>query len=174
MVGAILNTSLAMKSLTCLPSLCFCLTANRETAFVHAISSAGVMYTLTRNCSLGDFDNCGCDDSRNGQLGKERQAVVPLSNPGLLKEALLHYSISITVGKSRMVSIDPLSTHQCVGRELLWQCPAFISPHPCSHWTALVGNSRASPLWLSLQISCNSEIWVFWKEKFKFQVIKTF
>ncbi|XP_072484573.1 protein Wnt-8b isoform X1 [Notamacropus eugenii] len=44
-------------------------TANRETAFVHAISSAGVMYTLTRNCSLGDFDNCGCDDSRNGQLG---------------------------------------------------------------------------------------------------------
>ncbi|KAM8852737.1 protein Wnt-8b isoform 1-T1 [Synchiropus picturatus] len=43
--------------------------ANRETAFVHAISSAGVMYTLTRNCSLGDFDNCGCDDSRNGQRG---------------------------------------------------------------------------------------------------------
>lgn len=44
--------------------------ANRETAFVHAISSAGVMYTLTRNCSLGDFDNCGCDDSRNGQRGQ--------------------------------------------------------------------------------------------------------
>ncbi|XP_078386804.1 protein Wnt-8b [Cetorhinus maximus] len=43
--------------------------ANREAAFVHAISSAGVMYTLTRNCSLGDFENCGCDDSRNGQLG---------------------------------------------------------------------------------------------------------
>ncbi|XP_078055411.1 protein Wnt-8b-like [Mustelus asterias] len=43
--------------------------ANREVAFVHAISSAGVMYTLTRNCSLGDFENCGCDDSRNGQLG---------------------------------------------------------------------------------------------------------
>lgn len=36
---------------------------------MHAISSAGVMYTLTRNCSLGDFDNCGCDDSRNGQRG---------------------------------------------------------------------------------------------------------
>lgn len=46
------------------------ITANRETAFVHAISSAGVMYTLTRNCSLGDFDNCGCDDSRNGQRGQ--------------------------------------------------------------------------------------------------------
>lgn len=46
------------------------LAANREAAFVHAISSAGVMYTLTRNCSLGDFDNCGCDDSRNGQRGE--------------------------------------------------------------------------------------------------------
>ncbi|XP_043925612.1 protein Wnt-8a [Protopterus annectens] len=43
--------------------------ATRETSFVHAISSAGVMYTLTRNCSAGDFDNCGCDDSRNGQVG---------------------------------------------------------------------------------------------------------
>ncbi|XP_053144462.1 protein Wnt-8a isoform X2 [Hemicordylus capensis] len=43
--------------------------ATKETAFVHAISSAGVMYTLTRNCSMGDFDNCGCDNSRNGHPG---------------------------------------------------------------------------------------------------------
>ncbi|XP_053308978.1 protein Wnt-8 [Spea bombifrons] len=43
--------------------------ATRETSFVHAISSAGVMYTLTRNCSMGDFDNCGCDESRNGRIG---------------------------------------------------------------------------------------------------------
>lgn len=43
--------------------------ATSETSFVHAISAAGVMYTLTRNCSLGDLDNCGCDGSRNGQIG---------------------------------------------------------------------------------------------------------
>ncbi|KAG7329130.1 hypothetical protein KOW79_007304 [Hemibagrus wyckioides] len=43
--------------------------ATRETSFVHAISAAGVMYTLTRNCSLGDLDNCGCDNSRNGKIG---------------------------------------------------------------------------------------------------------
>ncbi|XP_064886004.1 protein Wnt-8a isoform X3 [Columba livia] len=43
--------------------------ATRETSFVHAISSAGVMYTLTRNCSMGDFESCGCDDSRNGRVG---------------------------------------------------------------------------------------------------------
>ncbi|NP_001161678.1 wingless-type MMTV integration site family, member 8 precursor [Saccoglossus kowalevskii] len=45
--------------------------ANRETSFVHAISSAGVMYTLTRNCSLGDFDKCGCDDTKKGDQGGE-------------------------------------------------------------------------------------------------------
>ncbi|XP_059919093.1 protein Wnt-8a-like [Gadus macrocephalus] len=43
--------------------------ATRETSFVHAISAAGVMYTLTRNCSLGDLGNCGCDVSKNGKMG---------------------------------------------------------------------------------------------------------
>ncbi|XP_028968850.1 protein Wnt-8b-like [Galendromus occidentalis] len=37
--------------------------ATREKAFVHAIISAGIMYTLTKNCSLGHFD-CGCDQSK--------------------------------------------------------------------------------------------------------------
>lgn len=46
------------------------LLATRETSFVHAISSAGVMYSLTRNCSMGDFENCGCDNSRNGRVGE--------------------------------------------------------------------------------------------------------
>jgi len=48
----------------------YLLIATRETAFVHAISAAGVMYTLTKNCSLGDFDNCGCDESKIGKTGK--------------------------------------------------------------------------------------------------------
>ncbi|XP_069552966.1 protein Wnt-8-like isoform X2 [Brachyistius frenatus] len=43
--------------------------ATRETSFVHAISAAGVMHSLTRNCSMGDLDNCGCDVSRNGKTG---------------------------------------------------------------------------------------------------------
>lgn len=38
--------------------------ATREKAFVHAIISAGITYTLTRNCSLGHFDNCMCDQTR--------------------------------------------------------------------------------------------------------------
>ena len=44
--------------------------ATRETSFVQAMSAAGVVYTLTRNCSLGDIDKCGCDDSRQGQRGE--------------------------------------------------------------------------------------------------------
>ncbi|KAM9377535.1 protein Wnt-8a-like [Pholidichthys leucotaenia] len=43
--------------------------ATREASFAHAITAAGVMHTLTKNCSVGDFDHCGCDDSRLGQPG---------------------------------------------------------------------------------------------------------
>ncbi|XP_078577765.1 protein Wnt-8b-like isoform X1 [Branchiostoma floridae x Branchiostoma japonicum] len=43
------------------------LPANRETSFVHAISAAGVMYVLTRNCSKGAFEQCGCDLTNNGK-----------------------------------------------------------------------------------------------------------
>ncbi|XP_008832546.2 protein Wnt-8a [Nannospalax galili] len=43
--------------------------ATRETAFIHAISSAGVMHAITKNCSMGDFENCGCDESKKGKTG---------------------------------------------------------------------------------------------------------
>ncbi|XP_037085380.1 protein Wnt-4a-like [Pollicipes pollicipes] len=38
----------------------------RETAFVHAISSAGLAHALTRACSSGRMDDCGCDRSVHG------------------------------------------------------------------------------------------------------------
>lgn len=53
---------------SCSESL-FLFKATRETSFIHAISSAGVMHTITKNCSMGDFENCGCDDSKNGKTG---------------------------------------------------------------------------------------------------------
>ena len=41
-------------------------TGTREMAFVHAISSAGVAHALTRACSSGELENCGCDRSLRG------------------------------------------------------------------------------------------------------------
>jgi wingless-type MMTV integration site family, member 8 len=35
--------------------------ANRETAFVSAVLSAGVTQTISRNCSAGSLDSCGCE-----------------------------------------------------------------------------------------------------------------
>lgn len=37
------------------------------------------MYTLTRNCSLGDLDNCGCDVSRNGKIGEHQSKITKQS-----------------------------------------------------------------------------------------------
>ncbi|XP_076444216.1 protein Wnt-4-like [Babylonia areolata] len=34
---------------------------SRETAYIYAISSAGVMYAVTRACSKGELIRCGCD-----------------------------------------------------------------------------------------------------------------
>ncbi|KAH9501804.1 Ligand for members of the frizzled of seven transmembrane receptors [Dermatophagoides farinae] len=36
---------------------------NREVAFVQAIISAGIVHTVTRNCSAGSLDNCKCTRS---------------------------------------------------------------------------------------------------------------
>lgn len=34
---------------------------SRETAYIYGISSAGVMYSVTRACAKGELDHCGCD-----------------------------------------------------------------------------------------------------------------
>ena len=38
----------------------------REASFVHAIASAGVAHAVTRSCSSGELENCGCDRSLRG------------------------------------------------------------------------------------------------------------
>jgi len=51
------------KVIRAVTALHFMLTGTREAAFVHAISSAGVVYAVTRACSSGQLNRCGCDRS---------------------------------------------------------------------------------------------------------------
>ncbi|KAL1279776.1 hypothetical protein QQF64_014376 [Cirrhinus molitorella] len=44
--------------------------ATRESAFVHAIASAGVAFAVTRACSEGSVTICGCDTRRKGPPGE--------------------------------------------------------------------------------------------------------
>lgn len=35
---------------------------SREKAFIHAISTAGVIYSVTKACTKGEMSQCGCDE----------------------------------------------------------------------------------------------------------------
>lgn len=57
--------------LLCL-SLRLSFSGSREAAFVYAISSAGVVYALTRACSQGELKTCNCDPHKRGRSSDER------------------------------------------------------------------------------------------------------
>lgn len=44
--------------------------ASRESAFVYAISSAGVVHEVTRACSRGELPDCSCDKNKKGKSRK--------------------------------------------------------------------------------------------------------
>lgn len=51
-----------MKVAVCLIfTTCVLFLVSRETAYIYAISSAGIMFSVTRACAKGELDNCGCD-----------------------------------------------------------------------------------------------------------------
>ena len=52
----------------------------REASFVHAISSAGVAHAVTRSCSSGELENCGCDRSLRGMSPEGFQVELFLFN----------------------------------------------------------------------------------------------
>lgn len=54
-----------------LPS-CPTFPGSREAAFVYAISSAGVVYALTRACSQGELKSCNCDPHKRGREKDEK------------------------------------------------------------------------------------------------------
>ena len=62
-LATVLNEPMSLHILTSLFVSFFL--ANRETALVHAITMAGAMYSVVRNCSLGRLENCKCQPSAN-------------------------------------------------------------------------------------------------------------
>ena len=40
---------------------------SREASFVYSISSAGVVYSITRACSRGQLSTCACDPDKKGR-----------------------------------------------------------------------------------------------------------
>lgn len=47
---------------------------NRESSYLHAIASAGVTFQITKGCSQGNWDDCGCDSKPTGRGKKEGEA----------------------------------------------------------------------------------------------------
>ena len=50
-----------IREWTLTPPLWPVVSESRETAYIYAISSAGVMYAVTRACAKGELLKCGCD-----------------------------------------------------------------------------------------------------------------
>lgn len=71
---AVVKIALSMLNtrLTHFLSLCLFLylSATRESAFVHAIASAGVAFAVTRSCAEGTSTMCGCDSHHKGPPGE--------------------------------------------------------------------------------------------------------
>lgn len=40
---------------------------NRESSYLHAIAAAGVAYQVTKGCTQGNWDVCGCDSRMQGR-----------------------------------------------------------------------------------------------------------
>ncbi|KAF2900508.1 hypothetical protein ILUMI_05678 [Ignelater luminosus] len=47
--------------------------ANREQAFAHAIISAGIVHSITKNCSRGQLKGCGCSPYLRGPASLKQQ-----------------------------------------------------------------------------------------------------
>lgn len=64
-------------------------TGTREAAFVYAISSAGVAFAVTRACSSGELEKCGCDRTVHG-VSPQGKHICPKGRAGTWLQAQTH------------------------------------------------------------------------------------
>lgn len=57
---------------------CACVLGTREAAFVYAISAASVAFAVTRACSSGELEKCGCDHNVHGVSPEGKSLALPL------------------------------------------------------------------------------------------------
>lgn len=46
-------------------------TGSKETAFIYAVTSAGVVHAVTQGCSAGELAECSCDGTNHGRSTPE-------------------------------------------------------------------------------------------------------
>ncbi len=59
--------------------VCVGVSGTREAAFVYAISAASVAFAVTRACSSGELEKCGCDHNVHGVSPEGRSLSLCLS-----------------------------------------------------------------------------------------------
>ena len=65
----------------CVCDVCvMCVLGTREAAFVYAISAASVAFAVTRACSSGELEKCGCDHNVHGVSPEGRSLSLVLTN----------------------------------------------------------------------------------------------
>lgn len=88
--------------------LCACVLGTREAAFVYAISAASVAFAVTRACSSGELEKCGCDHNVHGVSPEGRSLSLFHTNTHSEKETQgptdpVHFNAEIRLYNMRIV-----------------------------------------------------------------------
>ena len=59
----------------------FLVAGSKETAFIYAVTSAGVVHAVTQGCSAGDLAECSCDAANHGKSTPEGLSLIHISEP---------------------------------------------------------------------------------------------
>lgn len=143
--------------------------ATRESAFVHAIASAGVAFAVTRSCAEGTSTICGCDSHHKGPPGEgwkwggcsedadfgvlvSREFADARENRPDARSAMNKHNNEA----GRTVSRPPLILPRCPSQQALWGLGSLptsfpwtrLGCHPCCSPSFLLGLARvfASPV----------------------------